>query len=93
MVVADRPLLDVESNPAGSHLFLVSSKELLYTAMAGFFFLSSSSEISIRPSVRTNNPGARTSPSPLDEQGLQFCAATTLLGKSPANCYVALHGP
>ena len=37
MVVADRPLLDVESNPAGSHLFLVSSKELLYTAMAGFF--------------------------------------------------------
>ena len=38
MVVADRPLLDVESNPAGSHLFLVSSKELLYTAMAGFSF-------------------------------------------------------
>ena len=37
MVVADRPLLEVESNPAGSHLFLISSKELLHTAVVGFF--------------------------------------------------------
>ena len=38
MVVADRPLLEVESNSAGPHLFLISSKELLHTALAGFFF-------------------------------------------------------
>lgn len=38
MVAADRPSLEVENNPAGSHLFLVSSKELLYTALAGYFF-------------------------------------------------------
>ncbi len=28
--------MEVENNPAGPDLFLVSSKELLYTALAGF---------------------------------------------------------
>jgi hypothetical protein len=49
VVVADRPLLEVESNPAGSHLFLVSSKELLHTAQwRGSFLYPSSQPITLQ---------------------------------------------
>ena len=40
-IVADRPLLDVESNRAGPNLFLTSSKELFTHGTGGVLFVRS----------------------------------------------------
>ena len=68
MVVADRPLLEVESNPAGSHLFLVSSKELLHTAQRRGSFLYGTQK-PIGRSLNVSLAGDRRHHRPVNVQG------------------------
>jgi hypothetical protein len=59
--VADRPSLEVESNPAGSYLFLTSSKELLHTALGGVLFFASGAELAeALQKARVSQPPARS---------------------------------